>query len=89
MKTDSHIQILLAGAEQDAELISKWGGATYDHFSHLHASQEALAAGCIATTGYALWTGGDNETPVPCTCIVLIVFVKNDFGNETKSWLYS
>lgn len=53
-----------AGAEQDAALINRWGGDTFQHLARLHASDQAVPAGCIATTGYALWTGGDNDTPV-------------------------
>ena len=56
------------GAQQDPGLVSRWGGATFQHLARLHASAEGARAGCVAVTGYALWTGGDNATPVSICC---------------------
>lgn len=53
-----------AGAEQDLELINRWGADTFQHFSRLHASDQGAIAGCISTNGYALYSGGSNSPPV-------------------------
>ena len=55
-----------AGAEQDPELINRWGADTFQHFSRLHASEQGAIAGCISTNGYALYSGGNNSPPVGC-----------------------
>jgi hypothetical protein len=53
-----------AGAEQDPELINRWGTDTFQHFSRLYASDQGAVAGCVATTGYALHTAGSEASLV-------------------------
>jgi glycine/D-amino acid oxidase-like deaminating enzyme len=50
------------GAEQDPELINRWGTDTFQHFSRLYASDQGALAGCVATTGYALHTAGSDAS---------------------------